>query len=489
MALKDSFQTHIIGSILDVGSWEVSDWIRVIIRLLILGGYVLVQTLISFKIFIMELFVSNPITQLILNINGAIWSCIPIFGKYGKKIVPRLLSIVQDILIPNLKKLEMLVKLSFQLHLVEMTLKDKKNVQIFVTAESDDLEIYDSQGNLKTTLILANHRSLNDYMLINYLIQNCSRGDLLRKGKKHILKKSWQENEIPIPRLNFITWGKIVNFPHLSLMKNILMMDENAFVPPTKIKNHLTRTGNQVLTIFPEVNIMTTELSIVQRKLNQDYPFGAKFYNVLYPRFKTFISTIKCFAYIKHVKLKEQNGLLSNARHLLTNGVDKIILKAQSKHTNEEENAQASMIVDLPNFYETAEMTIASGDVEEPEQIKEPVVISQDLYDLTMIYYKPRYTNVGHDHINGQFTLHDGYQLEQVNPSIFEMLKPEKDFKSRDDNYTCSKPPIVIMIHIRKHELGPLLPAKGRNLEKWLESQWLEKDKMIDSIENGIKIK
>lgn len=489
MALKDSIQTHIIGSVLDVQNWAVSDWIYVTARLVILGLYVLVQALISVKILLLQLLISNPVTKVTLGISGAIFSCIPIFGKYGKKYVSRFLSLVEGRLIPNLEKLKLLVQLSFQLHLVEMTLKDKKNVQIFVTAESDDIEVYDNKGNLETTLILANHRSVNDYMLINYLMQNCSKNGLMRKRKRHILKKFWQDDEIPIPKLNFITWGKIVNFPHLSLMRNILMMDENAFVPPTNIKDHLTRTGNQILTIFPEVNILTTELGIVQRKLNQDHPFVAKFYNVLYPRFRSFISTIKCFAYIKHVKPKEQNGILGNARNILNNGVDKLMTKAQSRHTVEEEIAQASMVVDLPNSYETSEMTIESAKDDKPELIKEPLLVSQHLYDLTVIYYKPKYTNVGHDHTNGNFTLHDGYQLEQVNPSIFEMLQPDKDSSGRNNDFKCSKPPIVIMIHIKKHDLSPLLPAKGRNLEKWLESQWLEKDKMIDSIENGIKIK
>lgn len=489
MALKDSFQTHIVGSFLDVESWAAYDWIVVIVRLSILLGYILAQTLVSLEIVLLKFLVSNPLVKLVLGVNGAVWSCIPIFGRHGKKIVPQVLFQIEDRLIPCLNKISDMVQLMFQMHIVEMTFKDKKNVQIFVTAESDDLDIYDANGKLKTTLILANHRSINDYMLINYLIQECNKEASVRESKRGVLKKYWQDNLSPIPHLNFISWGKIVNFPHLSLLKNILLMDENAFVPPVRIKDHLTRTGNQVLAIFPEVNILTTELGIVQRKLNQNYPFVAKFYNVLYPRFKTFICTIKCFAYVKHVKVKERHGVLSHARVFINNGVDKLIAKTHSKNTESQVSAQASMIVDLPNPYDAVEMTIASTEEQESDEVRESISVSQNLYDLTMIYYKPKYTKMGHDHNNGQFTLHEGYQLEQVNPSILEMLKSDKNLGKREHNYIGNKPPIVIMIHIRKHELGPLLSSKGRDLEKWLESQWLEKDKMIDSIENGIRIK
>lgn len=507
MALKDSLETHIIGPILEIKHWMLFDWVHVIAKLTILVFYIFAQSIISLKVRVLKFIINTPICRMMLEVNVSIWTCIPVFGKYGKRLLPQMIAYISNKVIPTLEKVCQLLELSFQLHIVEMTLKDKKNVQIFVTAESDDLEIFDEEQKLSTTLLLANHRSINDYTLINYFIQNCNKNRSSYEKKRHLLKKFWQENKLPIPRLNFITWGKVVNFPHLSLLKNILIKDENVFVYPSKIKEHINNTGNQVLTIFPEVNILTTELTIVQRKLNQDYPFVAKFYNVLYPRFRNFISTIKCFAHINHVKRKQQHNIFNNAKIFFNNGVDKLITKAtpHSKYTTQEETAQAAMILGLPNSDDHIEMTILSDSSDEEVKVRNEdqknseekkgrvanptIKVNQCLYDLTIIYYKPKYTNVGHDHVNGQFKLHDGYQLEQVNPSLFEMLQPERKRNDEDETYKCTKPPIVIMIHIRKHELGVLLPAKGRNLEKWLENQWLEKDKLIDSIENGIRIK
>ncbi|QLQ79494.1 hypothetical protein HG537_0C01410 [Torulaspora globosa] len=489
MALKDSFQTHIVGSLLEIKKWGIFEWGCVMVRLFILGIYIIAESVISAIIWCLKFSLENPITGVVVRLNQVLWGCVPVVGRYGIKILPRFIYEIKLKWIPRLNKLSQLVQLCFQVHLVEMTLKDKKNVQIFLTAESDSLELYDDEGQLVTTLLLANHRSINDYMLINYLIQNCSKYPADERKMRNIVRKFWQDDVLLIPRLNFITWGKIVNFPELSLLKNILMLDENAFVVPTKIKDHLTDTGNQVLAIFPEVNIMTTELSIIQRKLCQDYPFMAKFYNVLYPRFKSFISTIRCFAHIKHFKLNDNGQILTNIRIIFNNGVNKFISKAaqHSQCTVDKQKAQASMIVGVPPMNDYEDIPEIEDDNGNEPPI--PVKINQHFYDLTIVYYKPKYTKSGHDHINGQLGVHEGYQLEQINPSVFEMLQPDRDLSRYDEKYKRSRPPIIIMIHIKKHQLAPLLPAKGRSLEKWLESKWYEKDKMIDSIEDGIRVR
>lgn len=511
MTIRDSIGTHFVGPKIEIQRWSVSDWINVFIRLLILTCYIILQTLTSVLRNALLLLVDNPLTGTVLAINTSIWKLVPVFGKHGKKILPKLASHIRTKLIPQLDKVSQLVQLSFQLHIVEMTLKNKKNVQIFITAESDDLELFDHHKKLKTTLLLANHRSINDYMLINYLVQNCSQESFNYPNKKHVLKKFWQDGESPFPNLNFVSWGQIINFPYISLLRNIMMKDENVCVSPSTVKEHLKKNGNQILTIFPEVNIMTTELAIVQRKLNQDYPFVARFYNVLYPRFRNFVSIVKCFAYIGNVKRRQQNTFFDHAKLFFENGMDKLIFKATShgKHGLEEEKAHAAMIVGLPNSPDHVEMILEDESTQQPlnlapdalaaDAIAAPnttsslgtlLEINSYLYDLTIVYYRPRYTNIGHDHINGRIEIHNGYQLEQVNPSLLEMLKPEKSNPGGDfDSGTGGLPPIVVMVHIKRHELAPLLPAKVRNLEKWLEARWFEKDKLIDSIENGIKIK
>ncbi|AQZ09724.1 MUM3 (YOR298W) [Zygosaccharomyces parabailii] len=511
MAIRDSVGTHFVGSKMELQSWRISDWISVAARLLILATYILLQTKLSVIKICLSLLVENPVVETVLVINASMWKMIPILGKYPKQILPKTISCIKKKLIPLLEKASQLVQLSFQLHIVELTLKNKRNVQIFITAESDDLELFNKKKELKTTLLLANHRSLTDYMLINYLVQNSDKETFEYPNKKYVLKKFWNEGKWPIPKLNFVSWGKIMNFPYLSLLRSIVMEDENVFVQPRRIKDHLQKDGNQVLAIFPEVNIMTTELAIVQRKLNQDYPFVARFYNVLYPRFKNFVSIVKCFAHISKVKRRPHNAFFDHAKLFFENGMDKLIFKTtcNGRRGLEEQQAHAAMIVGLPNSPDHVEMTLSDGSPQPVEiaaanpnrvgttvesntltNIETHLEINEHLYDLTIIYYRPRYTNVGHDHVNGCIKIHNGYQLEQVNPSLLEMLKPDKYHLNAELNSANSSlPPTVIMVHIKKHEVAPLLPAKVRNLEKWLETQWFEKDKLIDSIENGIKIK
>ncbi|CAR26771.1 hypothetical protein ZYGR_0I00420 [Zygosaccharomyces rouxii] len=500
MTIRDSIETHFVGPKLEIQNWSISDWVLVSKRILILGSYAVLHTIVKILQKLLQLLVNNPIIGFILVINGSLWRLVPIVGRYAGRILPKIISYVKETLIPSLGKFIQLIQLSFQLHIVQMTLKNKKNIQIFITAESDDLELFDSEENLKTTLLLSNHRSINDYLLINYLVQSCSPNTAGHFRKRHLLKQFWERNQLPIPPLNFISWGKICNFPHISFVKNILTQDENTFVPPRKIKEHLKANGNQILAIFPEVNIMTTELAIVQRKLNQDYPFVTRFYNVLYPRFRNFISLIKCFANINHVKRRQHNTLFDHAKFFFENGMDKLIYKT-SAHGKQrdagQEQANAAMIVGLPNSLDHVEMTLSDeSPKQEPaegfsntDEQKESVSINPYLYDLTIVYYRPKYTSTGHDHVHGRIKIHNGYQLEQVNPSLLEMLKPEGKSLSSSDANLSILPPIVVMVHIKKHELDPLLPTKGRNLEKWLEVQWYEKDKLIDSIENGIRIK
>lgn len=500
MTMRESIGTHFVGHKLEIQNWSISDWILVSKRIVILTSYALLHTIIKALQKGLQLLVDNPIVGVILAVNGALWKLVPIFGKYAKRILPRIMSNIKERLIPLLDKILKLIQLSFQLHIVEMTLKNKKNVQIFITAESDDLDLFDNDEKLKTTLILSNHRSINDYMLISYLVQSCNRNMTGFSRKRELLMQFWKNNQVPIPPLNFINWGKICNFPHLSLMRNIITQDENTFVPPRKIKEHLKTTGNQVLTIFPEVNIMTTELAIIQRKLNQDYPFVTRFYNVLYPRFRNFISLIKCFASINHVKRRQHNTFFDHAKLFFENGMDRLIYKASvhgKQNDVEREQANAAMIIGLPNSLDHVEMTLSD---ESPKQesterldkndgLGENISINPYFYDLTIVYYRPQYTGMGHDHVHGRIQIHNGYQLEQVNPSLLEMLKSEKNSFTGSNSDLSILPPTVIMVHIKKHELDPLLPIKGRNLEKWLEFQWYQKDKLIDSIENGIRIK
>lgn len=483
MPLVDSIETYIIGSISEIKTWSLKDWIWVGVRVFILLEYIILESLFSAVKYVFEIITEGNIYQKILVFNNRVWRRIPAIGGYGIKCMPYCSQWLRKNLLPKLEKLQIMIQLLYQIHFVEMTFKDKKRVQIFITGESDTLEIFENNKQL-TTLIISNHRSLNDYNLINYLIQNCCPKKIT---KWDVVKNCITYKDTDYTKVNFLSWGKIINFPHLSFIRNIMTKDENVTIPTKEIKKNLLDNGNQVLVIFPEVNILTTELSLVQRKLNQDYAFVARFYNVLYPRFKEFIETIKCFANINHIKRQTQNNILFGSKVFLNDKMEKFVTKLtySNKINNipdEGSLKKDTVVLGISSLIKNQSFGNSDKHEEgdnEPHDNSSNIKINDYLYDLTVIYYRPKYTQKGHDHVNGNLKLHEGYQLEQINPSILEMLRPDNN---------SIQPPIVIMINILKHEINSLLALKNQSLEKWLENQWQVKDNLIDSIENGIKL-
>ena len=94
------------------------------------------------------------------------------------------------------------------------------------------------------------------------------------------------------------------------------------------------------------------------------------------------------------------------------------------------------------------------------------------------------YKRQGHDHVNGNLNLHEGYQLEQIVPSFLDFLRTSIKSVNEENNE-----PIIIMINISKIKIAPLLPMTEKKLEKWLENRWGKKDKLINKFETNIKMK
>ncbi|WBF13429.1 hypothetical protein N7582_002775 [Saccharomyces uvarum] len=325
--------------------------------------------------------------------------------------------------------------------------------------------------------MMCNHRSVNDYTLLNYLFfKSCptkyyNKWEFMQRLRKGEDLPEW-------PQLKFLGWGKMFNFPQLDLLKNIFFKDETLNLPPDKLRTILETQNNQAIAIFPEVNIMSLELSIIQRKLHQDFPFVTNFYNLLYPRFKNFTSLMSAFSSIKNIKRKKNhNNIIKEARHLFHREIDKLVHKSITMEPSKMSNKiMPPMIVDNSYLFEKKE--------EASQGRPKPVLINPYIYDFTIIYYRVKYTDSGHDHINGDLKIHKGYQLEQISPTIFEMIRPEME---SEDN-SKEKDPIVVMVHIKKHQIQQLLAYNDESLERWLENRWIEKDRLIDSFEKKIKI-
>ncbi|EDO16413.1 hypothetical protein Kpol_1030p23 [Vanderwaltozyma polyspora DSM 70294] len=495
MPLVDTIETFFVGQSSTFGEWTPKDWVYVGARILILLNYFIWDTVVYFEVKLLRLLCYGNFHRRAIEINGKIWDNVPILGNKARKVLPYILYFIDKYLLPFLERISNLIRLYYQYHIVEMTIKNKKNLKIFVTGDSETLELFDEGGQM-TTLLLSNHRSLNDFALISYLVQNTH---IVKLNRRRFLNNLRMIDKMNFPRVNFISWGKIFNSPDVSLLKSILINDENITITNRNIKEHLVKNGNQVLVLFPEVNILTTELSIVQRKLNQEYTFVAKFYNVLYPRFKNFVETIACFANINNVKRQSQNNIILEGKTFIHNKMEKFVTKisSSSKATdvvNEEVLKKNQVVLGLSTLLKTQLMKDSKdetlpfandsenegGEKEINSELLKHIKINKNLYDLTIIYYKPKYTDKAHDHVNGNLKLHEGYQLEQIDPSILEMLKPESK--------SSLLSPIVIMIHINRHDITELLPVRNHALEKWLEDQWRAKDKLIDSIDSGIKV-
>ncbi|CAI2030964.1 hypothetical protein SEUBUCD646_0H03270 [Saccharomyces eubayanus] len=476
MGFVDFFETYMIGSRVQVKQLDISDWLSLSPRLLILFGYFYIHTLLTAFNECLRFVNRNAFCLRLRLLYDRFWSHFPIIGEYKIRLLSRILRYTEQRMIPNLDKILEMIEIWFQLHLVEMSFEKKKNVQIFISGGSDELNFF-KDNKFQTTLMICNHRSVNDYTLLNYLFfKSCptkyySMWEFIQKLRKGDDLPEW-------PQLKFLGWGKMFNFPQLDLLKNIFFKDETLNLPPDKLRNILETQNNQAIAIFPEVNIMSLELSIIQRKLHQDFPFVTNFYNLLYPRFKNFTSLMSAFSSIKNIKRKKNHSnIIKEARLLFHREIDKLVHKSITMEPSKMSNKiMPPMIVDHSYLFEKKE--------EASQGKPKPVLINPYIYDFTIVYYRVKYTDSGHDHINGDLKIHKGYQLEQISPTIFEMIRPEME---SEDN-SKEKDPIVVMVHIKKHQIQQLLAYNDVSLERWLENRWVEKDRLIDSLEKKIKI-
>lgn len=134
----------------------------------------------------------------------------------------------------------------------------REDIQIIF--EGEDMKV-----NEKSQVIICNHRSIIDYTMIQHLF-----------GAENVV---------------FASWRRLMKYPSLIHFWSIFRNNENAAVSVSTFKKY---KGLEKIVVFPEVNIFTPEVKLIERKLMKVKCKGLPvLHNVLYPRFGTFVNLIK----------------------------------------------------------------------------------------------------------------------------------------------------------------------------------------------------
>ncbi|KAH3677095.1 hypothetical protein WICMUC_001850 [Wickerhamomyces mucosus] len=250
-----------------------------------------------------------------------------------------------------------------------INLNNMNSTSAVSTTDMKDIKLQD----FKNSVVISNHRSLFDFILIYYL---------------KTMMETTTHQEI---NLSFFNWNEIWSTPNLSLLWAILNNDENWEYNKVQLEKTLrnmvnesdpAKTSNWIVH-FPEVNIFDEKTHSAQTH-QADKFYLPKLNELLYPRFNNFSNLIA------------------------------ILQKSNS------------------GFYGF-----------------------KNLIDLTILYYNP---------LKNMF----------VQPKLFEIL-------------SLKQPILIINIDLKFKPLNKL-PFKQRKLEKWLELDWCEKDKVIEVMQKNMRI-
>lgn len=315
MTIIDTLKIHFIGSGVNLG--DAGTVLVILVQLFRLAGCVLAYNIWSAKVFLVEQAVESKMAKWVLDMLGRILIRVPLCGERLASWLDWMIAKVQTKKLPFMKRIKLILELTYQLCLVEMTFRNE-NVRVLLTGEA--LDFPENLETSRTSLIIANHRSIMDYTLVNFLVQG-KRGI---PAREYLWDLARFREPAFVSKLKFVSWGCVTNMPTFGLLAKILSGDENVSVESSQLKKYLQEGGDHTLAVFPEVNVLTPELRLVQRKLTKDY-YLPQLNNVLYPRFKSFNATINCFADLQHVErsrkvrylrrvMSRANGMVSKAR-------------------------------------------------------------------------------------------------------------------------------------------------------------------------------
>ncbi|SCV04460.1 LAME_0H18602g1_1 [Lachancea meyersii CBS 8951] len=469
MAIRNTIRTHVVGSDWNFEQDDVFVTIWLIFQILSLVLCWLIYHAWSAKTLVFELAVESKAGKHASKLFRRFLIAIPFMGGSLARVFDRMTMFIKFKALPFMIRVKRVLETLFQLCFVDATFRNK-NVRLIFTGGT--LEITDPLNLPTTSLIIGNHRSIMDYTLINYLVQ----GDKC-PGVLQYLRNTLNWNvDCFLPKLKFLSWGRLTNMPSIGLLSNILLKDENAAVDSQDLEDFLKKEGNHVLALFPEVNIITSELRLVQRKLARDN-YLPLFDGILYPRFKNLTSTVNCFARLQHVERSRKTRYIKKAAIKTSSMVSKV--KHPRSRTSAREIAQVNLFLG-DDLFANPSATVKA----EQKTLKAPISISPFLWDLTIVYYRATYSSGDqHAHVHEQHNLKKlkgeeyHYQLEQITPSFLQLL-------------TCKfrGSPILVRIHVNKHPIFNLMKLSDRKLESWLEKTWLEKDALMQSMQNTVKI-
>lgn len=127
--------------------------------------------------------------------------------------------------------------------LIDKSIKNKNaHIRLVITGDLNTENKVDLYG-LK--FIMSNHRSIFDYVLLQYIFQD--------------------SKDIHIKPSYMLIWGKIIKIPGFQTILKIFLNDENYKLKTLNKDNYEKFLP---LIVFPEVNVMTKEVKIVHDKLS-----------------------------------------------------------------------------------------------------------------------------------------------------------------------------------------------------------------------------
>ncbi|SCU83900.1 LAMI_0C05248g1_1 [Lachancea mirantina] len=471
-SLWTTFRLHFWGNLKEFDYCNCGHLIKLVIQVLSVLRFLLIYEAWSIQTSIVCGGLANGVVKSIFNLGLKISVRVPIIGSFLACNLNRKASFMNEKLKPAMLEIEEFLGLVFNLSLIEIALMND-NVELVVTGDKMDLAT--EKGESKTSLIISNHRSVVDYLLIQFLVLSGS-GSLV--GARKLLLDRIRNPKLrpPTPHVRFLTWGKIIALPTLSFFKSLFLNDENVSLPSATITSFLQSRGNHVFAVFPEVNILTPEVRIVQRKLAHNQ-FLPRLDNVLYPRFRNFVSVVKSFAQLQNVSRSRRKYYLSK----VATGVDMALSKAR-KFNDKWEHAGQSPDYNLYLGSNAADAAHIDNELTKPPP-GHTIHFDQFIWDVTIVYYRaqipePSQHSRLHIHerpVSQKEPFH--YQLQQITPSILQML-----------SFGSSVSPIIIRANISKYPLSRLTSMRDRKLENWLENLWCKKDLEIAELQRAFRL-
>lgn len=146
-----------------------------------------------------------------------------------------------------------------------------------------DIQVTGDSMKPESALIISNHQSLADHVIVAWLA---------RSLRKHHLIKKFNL----VPQVNFFTWFNLWRLPSIKTLYNIVKSDENwelLALHCERLFNRVIKTSTSAewVVVFPEVNVWTALAAHLQQIQAQQY-FLPYLDQVLYPRYSSLFNTV-----------------------------------------------------------------------------------------------------------------------------------------------------------------------------------------------------